>query len=144
MKVTLTAINKKERISTKTGKPFISLGIKTEQFGDKWLSGFENEQNQNWQKGDEVEIETQTKGEYLNFTVPKNTSAATRAQTDPTNAQPSQAEIKNIINFDVIKRLDRLQASIDQFEYLLSKAAGANPDAIDKAFDKVGPEDSPF
>lgn len=70
-KVKIKTISRKERTSTRTGKPFISLGIKTEEHGDKWLSGFGSKDNEYWKEGDEVEIIIEQKGEYLNFTTPK-------------------------------------------------------------------------
>lgn len=70
MKVTLTAVNRKDRVS-KAGKPYVSLGIKTQEHADKWLSGFEGKQTKNWKVGDTVEIEVEQKGKYLNFSVPK-------------------------------------------------------------------------
>lgn len=71
MKVTLTAVNRTERVSKKTGKPFTSLGIKTQEHGDKWLSGFDGKQTRNWKDGDTVDIDVEQKGDYLNFSVPK-------------------------------------------------------------------------
>lgn len=72
MKVKLTNIFTKERMSAKTGKPFTSMSIKTEQHGDKWLSGFKGKENEHWRQGDEVDIIFEQKGEYLNFSVPKS------------------------------------------------------------------------
>ena len=70
MKVTITRISKKEKVSAK-GKPFTSLGLQTQEHGDKWLSGFDGKETRNWKIGDTVEIEVEQNGEYLNFTVPK-------------------------------------------------------------------------
>ena len=71
MKVTITSISRKDRVSQKTGKPFVSLGLKTQEHGDKWLSGFDGKQTRDWKVGDTVEIDVEQKGEYLNFSVPK-------------------------------------------------------------------------
>ena len=75
MKVQITFLNRIERTSAKSGKPYTSLSIKTNQYGDKYLSGFGNDENASWKVGDEVEIDVATKttdkGEFLNFTVPK-------------------------------------------------------------------------
>lgn len=56
---------------TKDGRPYTRLSIKTQQHGDKWLSGFDNPQTKSWEEGQEVEIEVTENGEYLNFSVPK-------------------------------------------------------------------------
>lgn len=55
-----------------TGKPYTSLRIKTNAHGDQYLSGFDNAATKNWKVGDEVEIEVEQKGEYLNFSTPKS------------------------------------------------------------------------
>lgn len=58
-------------LKTKDGRNYTRLSIKTSQHGEKYLSGFENAQNKDWQEGDEVEIITKQNGEYLNFDTPK-------------------------------------------------------------------------
>jgi hypothetical protein len=74
MKVHLTQVyrasaNKKgeQYISKKTGKPYERLSIKTQEHGDKWLSGFGSSWNADWQEGDEVDIVIKESGDYLNF-----------------------------------------------------------------------------
>ncbi len=137
-KVKLTMVNRKERISTKTGKPFTSLGIKTEEYGDKWLSGFDNAATRNWKDGDTVEIVVESKGEYLNFKLPEVT------KEDRFGA--SAAELKNMLTFEVIKRLDMILASNDRMYRLLEQIGGADPELIDKSFqEKIAdePEDLP-
>lgn len=59
--------------TTKDGRTYTRVSIKTEKHGDKWLSGFGNQDNINWKAGDEVEIEVKTNGAYLNFETPKKT-----------------------------------------------------------------------
>ncbi len=54
-------------LKTKLGKPYERVSIKTEEYGDKWLSGFGNEQNKEWKEGDEVTLEVKEVGQYLNF-----------------------------------------------------------------------------
>lgn len=71
MQVTITRISDKERVSQRTGKPFTSRSIQTNEHGSAWLSGFAGKDNAGWKVGDTVEVEVETKGEYLNFTVPK-------------------------------------------------------------------------
>ena len=76
-KVTLTAVYhqsaNKEGVPyvSKAGKPYERCSIKTAQHGEKYLSGFGSKTTRVWQVGDEVEIEIEQKGEYLNFSVPK-------------------------------------------------------------------------
>lgn len=74
-KATLTLVKKTERTSARTGKPFTSLSIKSEERGDVYLSGFANKDNANWKEGDVVEIEVkevEKEGKtYLNFETPK-------------------------------------------------------------------------
>src|SRR3990167_21920 len=76
-KVKLTQVNRyttnKEGspLINKNGKPYSSIRIKCEEYGDKLLSGFGNKDNANWNAGDEVEIMVEQKGEYLNFSTPK-------------------------------------------------------------------------
>ena len=75
MKLTLTQINRfdKDRegnpLKTKDGRPYTRLVIVTKEY-PKSLSGFDSQQTQNWKVGDEVEVEVEQKGEYLNFKVP--------------------------------------------------------------------------
>ncbi len=56
---------------TKLGKPYTSIRIKAEKYGDKFISGFGDQVNAAWAVGDEVEVEVEQKGEYLNFRMPK-------------------------------------------------------------------------
>lgn len=84
-KLTLTQVTRTQRTS-KDGKPFTSLTIKANEYGQKFLSGFGNKANENWKEGDTVEVENivekpgvNKKGEsvvYLNFEMPKNAPSA--------------------------------------------------------------------
>lgn len=59
----------KQPLISKDGNPYSKVAIKTEQHGEKWLSGFGNSANYFWKKGDTVEVEiTETAGGFLNFT----------------------------------------------------------------------------
>lgn len=58
----------KQPLISKDGNPYNKVAIKTEQHGEKWLSGFGNSANYFWRKGDVVEIEVTPSGEFLNFT----------------------------------------------------------------------------
>lgn len=61
-------------LSTK-GRPYTRMSIKTNEYGEKWISGFQGKENSNWKEGDTVEViikKTERGGtEYLNFEVPK-------------------------------------------------------------------------
>jgi hypothetical protein len=79
MKVKIT--NKSVQSANKAGAPYLDnqsrpysrVGIQTEQHGKRWLSGFAYQGSPilNWKSGDEVEIEIEEKGQYLNFKLPK-------------------------------------------------------------------------
>ncbi len=71
MKIKLTRISRKDQVSKTSGKPYVSLGLQCNEYGDKWLSGFGGKENMNWNVGDEVEVVVEQKGEYLNFSMPK-------------------------------------------------------------------------
>ncbi len=53
-------------LKTRDGRPYTRVLINTEQY-EKGLSGFENQDTKNWNVGDEVEVEVEKKGDYLNF-----------------------------------------------------------------------------
>jgi hypothetical protein len=75
--VTLTKVfttNKDKQgnqLMSKNNKPYTRMSIKCSEYGDKWVSGFQNQQNQAWKEGDKVEVIIKKNGEYLNFDVPK-------------------------------------------------------------------------
>ena len=73
--ITRTYVSDKSKdgipFTSKAGKPYKKLAIKTTEHGDKWLSGFQNKDNENWKEGDVVDIIVKQNGEYLNFDVPK-------------------------------------------------------------------------
>lgn len=68
MQVTLAQIyyDKEEKVG-KSGKPYHKLNIKTQEHGERWLSGFSSPANRNWKSGDTVEIEVKENGKYLNY-----------------------------------------------------------------------------
>ena len=63
-------------LKTKDGRPYERVAIKTTQYGDKYISGFGGKGNLEWKEGDEVQIEISENGEYLNFDMPKASSAS--------------------------------------------------------------------
>lgn len=54
-------------LKTKDGREYERITIKTEEHGDKWISGFGGNWNDNWNEGDTVNAKVEQKGEYLNF-----------------------------------------------------------------------------
>lgn len=77
MQVTLTQVTRKEAQGAKG--PYTRLGIKTQEHGDLWLSGFGRRDNSSWKVGDKVEIEikeVEKDGKtYLNFSMPERPQA---------------------------------------------------------------------
>jgi len=57
-------------LKTKDGRPYTRIAFQTEEYGSKWVSGFMGYWNQNWEVGDDVDVEIEEKGEYLNFRKP--------------------------------------------------------------------------
>ena len=79
-KVKLTYVRAESKTS-KAGKPYESLSIKTDRYGDRFLSGFGSKETSNWKVGDEVEISVKEVASadgtktYLNFEYPKKTNS---------------------------------------------------------------------
>ena len=77
MQVTITKVFRtkldrdKNPLKTSDGRDYERLSIKTQEHGDRWLSVFGNEYNQNWGEGTVIDIEVTEaqKGDqvYLNF-----------------------------------------------------------------------------
>lgn len=57
-------------LKTKDGRLYTRLVIGTDEH-QKPLSGFDSPATQSWAIGQEVEIEVEEKGQYLNFKIPK-------------------------------------------------------------------------
>lgn len=55
------------KLKTKDGREYERISIKTQEHGDKWLSGFGAPWNDSWNEGDIVNVNVETRGEYLNF-----------------------------------------------------------------------------
>jgi hypothetical protein len=62
-------------LTTRDGRPYEKVALKVERFGDRYVSGFGNPHNKDWQVGDEVDIIIEEKGEYLNFIMPGSKKA---------------------------------------------------------------------
>jgi len=71
LKITKIYRNTKDKegndLKTHDGRNYERVAIKTEEYGDKYISGFGNSRNKSWNIGDEVELEVEQSGEYLNF-----------------------------------------------------------------------------
>jgi len=77
MLVTITGINSQEKTSKK-GKPYTSVGILTEENGDKWINGFGPVE---WKKGDKVELMIEETEYGLQFKVPNATDSLAKRVT---------------------------------------------------------------
>lgn len=73
MKITLTKVYRTNRdkqgnlLKTKDGRPYERISIRTQEHGDKWISGFSAPWNDNWNEGDVINANVETRGDYLNF-----------------------------------------------------------------------------
>lgn len=54
-------------LTKKDKRPYERVSIKCEEYGDKWLSGFGANWNQDWQEGDKVNVNVEEVNGYLNF-----------------------------------------------------------------------------
>jgi hypothetical protein len=127
MQVTITALKDTERVSKSTGRPFTSRAIKTEEHGDKWLSGFAGKDNASWKVGDTVEIEVEQKGEFTNFSVPKGSFSKT-----PGSPDLNRVEVKMDAGFNSLRT--ELQMMKTVLSDILSKIDGSKWDKDDTAF----------
>lgn len=67
-------------LKTRDGRPYIRINMQLKEYGDKWISGFGNKDNETWREGDKVDVAIEEKGGsngvvYLNFTMPKKEDA---------------------------------------------------------------------
>lgn len=65
-------------------QPYARVAIQTVETEAKWLSGFAKSGDAalNWKVGDEVDIQIEEKGQYLNWKHPKRTQNDSQAQLD--------------------------------------------------------------
>lgn len=103
MQVTIAAIKRTDRVS-KAGKPFVSLGLKTKEYADKWLSGFGGDENSHWQAGDTVDIEIEQKGEYLNFKTNKINQVS--------KGEANDSRVFNLLNLKILPLLEIIAEDI--------------------------------
>lgn len=114
-------------LMSKAGKPYTRMSIKTEQYGDKWISGFQNASNKNWKDGDEVEVIISKKGEYLNFETPK--------QEDKVIMMLSQ----------VLTMLGGIELKFELLaEKLYPKGSGSSNGSFDYPVEDINSDDIPF
>lgn len=113
MKITLTKIakftTKKDGspLLTKAGKPYISLRFQCNEYGEKWVSGFENAETKDWKEGDTVDADIEQKGEYLNFSVKKAAPAGlAEAERYQIKQASESAYACNIAVQSLIRRLE--------------------------------------
>lgn len=93
--VTLTAVYRKN-METKYGvKPQVS--IKTSEHGDKWLSTFKVAGTDSWQEGDEVNIDVQEKGDFINFSPRNDGGAPSRSNTGSSPLEPRVAALERAV-----------------------------------------------
>lgn len=134
--VKLTDVSREQKWSQRTSKPYEAVRLRTVEFGDRFLSGFGNEDNKSWQVGDEVALiitESQktdrTGRPYLNFeTVKKQRSAAPQGGGMPV---------------EVVKLLTAMKLEIDViYKHVLGRdATKAADEAMDAALRDEGPAD---
>jgi hypothetical protein len=107
-KLTLTYVGRFAKTS-KAGKPYTSLSLKANEYGDRYISGFGSKENADWKEGDTVEVDIETKGDYLNFATPKATFAKTGASFQP---QPDQLRVE--------RKLDAILTELQTMKPVLS------------------------
>ncbi len=98
MNVKIMAIKRTPRIGKISKKAFVGLGLKTDQHGDKWLSGFGGPENEHWNVGDTVDIEVEQVGEYMNFKTLKVNAVSKAAGDD--------SRVFNLINLKILPLLE--------------------------------------
>lgn len=54
-------------LKTKDGRPYRKISIKTKEYGDKWITGFESYWNEDWVEGLAVMVDVEQNGDFLNM-----------------------------------------------------------------------------
>lgn len=88
-------------LKTKDGRPYerVAIQVDSDEHGGKYISGFGNARNKNWQVGEEININVVQNGQYLNFEM-------------PTETQEFREEIMNLF-FQLEKRLVMLEMNME-------------------------------
>lgn len=131
-KITITKIYTTDKdkagnpLMSKQGKPYTRMSVKAKEYGEKWISGFKNQQSAEWKEGDEVDVIIEEKGEYLNFTTPK-------------------AEDKTASEISLLKTmLGGLNHRVSQLEEKVFSGARPQKDTLEYPDDDINVEDIPF
>lgn len=107
---------KREQKTSANGKPYTRLALKTDKFGEEFLSGFGNRDNENWAVGSEVDLivkKVEKDGKtYLNFDTPKKEDKSLKELNDiAIKVAIIQNDVKRIINH--LTGEDRLDRTSD-------------------------------
>ncbi len=141
-KVTLTKIYTSDKdkngnkLMSKNNKPYTRMSIKAKEYGDQWISGFQNKDNQNWRENDTVELIIKKNGQYLNFEVPKIEDKVGQNMAQVTLAL---ARIEAKVDY-IANALNLRQDAIEQSQ----KQPGGEPDTIEYPEEPINAEDIPF
>ena len=98
MQVTLTKVHRTDKnkngdpLINRNGQPYTRTSIKTQEHNDRWLNGFGNQENAQWQIGQQVEIIIEENGQYLNFKMPRSESSISRVEFDDLKAHVKSLE----------------------------------------------------
>lgn len=120
--IRLTKDKEGNQLKTKDGKPYTRVLIKTQEYGDKQLSGFANKANDNWKAGDEVSLDiTEVKKDdkvYLNF-APVNMQERMMEMIQDLNRRVRKLELDAVKGYhypemkDEHKSLDEINAELE-------------------------------
>jgi len=101
MKLTLTQV---KVFPAKDKSQSDRIGIKCQEYGDKWLSGFikDPDPRVNWKVGQQVEWEVKPNGEYLNL-------------VDPPKTLSTQKGLSNALE-KIFDKLEKIEQKIDNLK----------------------------
>ena len=117
-------------LMSRNNKPYTRMSIQCTQYGTQWLSGFQNQSNQNWKEGDEVEIIVKKDGQYMNFEVPKI--------EDKVNSQVGELSAK----MDAMN--SKLNAIWEVLKSNQPQVQKKGPETIEYPDEDINPESIPF
>lgn len=128
IQLTLTQVKRTPRVSSRTGKPFTSLGIKAVEYGNVWIGGFDSSVTESWKAGDRVTVESVEKqGQWLNFTVQK----------------PEKAQSAGV---NLLPVLERIALAVEDIRAIVISKSMDTPKPVvaDEPFDEEGKVEEPF
>lgn len=110
MLVTLKTVNHFDNTSKKTGKPYVSTSITTNEHGDgKYIKGFGNDSTKQWQRGDKIDLEITDDPQWgLQFKAPKLTDVL----SEGVNEVEKQARWLFGEHLKTAKRLDLIESKM--------------------------------